>query len=630
MIVRLFFIFLLLLFSKFTLSVDSKYEFEGNKLELLLAKKNDNIIKFGLHFNLAKDWKIYWIYPGDSGSPPKLSFNNHENIKSVKISWPLPEEEYDKEVGLVSRIYKDEIIIPVELDIREISLEKNSIDIQVDFQICKEICIPISTNLSLEYPKINFYDEKNSNLIKKYEENIPTDFYDQKRIKLVGAFQKKNKILIELITNNKENIGSKNYAYLIGKNIPNYRNLESEVNGKRIFITLVSDEARILSNEKLVFYLSLNNKNYYLKTKIDNHNKPNINQKSLLFIILISFLGGVILNFMPCVLPILGLKITNFLKQAELRDPLVLRFSSIYISLGIIFTFFLFALITIIFKFIGISIGWGIQFQEPIFLFFLIIILFLFSLNLFGLFNFTLPNFKTNFIRDNNSIRKSIFLNNFLTGVVSTLLATPCTAPFVGTAVTLALSQANYLTILIFFMMSLGKSLPYLLFSIKPNIIKSFPRPGKWMIYIKYTFGIFFIISIFWLGGLLKNHYKEDNQNYSDTWVSFDKKKIQSLITNKIPVLLDITAEWCITCQINKKIVLDNKEIIDILKEKEVIRMRADWTLPNGDILAMLKEYDRYGIPFNIIFTEKYPEGIIFNEFLTKKNFLDVLNKSLL
>ena len=180
--------------------------------------------------------------------------------------------------------------------------------------------------------------------------------------------------------------------------------------------------------------------------------------------------------------------------------------------------------------------------------------------------------------------------------------------------------------------MGFGKSFPYLIFVMKPNIINFFPKPGKWMVYMKFVFGFLFILSIFWLVSILINHYsssKKYNPLKENGWVEFKHNEVKEFVKNGQPVIVDITAKWCITCKINKKNVLDNKEIIKILEEKNIKRFRGDWTLPDEEILNYLKYYGKFGIPFNIIYTEKYKDGVIFSEILTKKNFLNTLRSAL-
>ena len=633
MIVRVFFILISILFFKNSYCLDNKYEFENNTVELILSEKINNSVKFGLYFKLDKDWKIYWIFPGDAGSPPMISSTQKGYIQNLKVSWPLPHEDYDKKARLTTRVYKNEIILPVKMTINEDLVENNKVPVKLEFQICKDICIPITTSLFLDYPDKNYVDKKSQSLLKVYENKVPQNLLKQSKFKLKSIKNIDNKIFIKI--SSEEDILIKNsniFAYVIGEKIPTYRNLSSNIEKNEISIILISESISDVSDKDMTVFLSIDEENYYIESslKLENNSKNVINNNTLT-IIIISFIGGFILNFMPCVFPILGLKITKFLKQIEVGDPLKLKLSSFYVCLGIIFTFLILAIITIIFKTMGISFGWGIQFQEPIFLYFLILVLLVFSLNLFGVFNIKMPKINFSYLSDTKKNNTNIFFSNFFTGIISTILSTPCTAPFVGTAVSIALSQGNYITVLIFLFMGLGKSFPYLLFVMKPNIINSFPRPGKWMVYMKFIFGFLFIISIFWLISLLINHYsssKKYNPLKENGWIEFKHNEVKELVKNGQPVIVDITAKWCITCKINKKNVLDNKEIIKILEEKNIKRFRGDWTLPDEEILNYLKYHGKFGIPFNIIYTENYKDGIMFSEILTKKNFLNTLSRA--
>ena len=211
---------------------------------------------------------------------------------------------------------------------------------------------------------------------------------------------------------------------------------------------------------------------------------------------------------MPCVLPVLGIKINNLLKQVETRNKSVVKISSLYVSLGIISMFFIFSLAAIFLRSIGMNLGWGMQFQSPYFLIFLICLLLLFTVISFDLIkiNFIQKYMKIGFL-EKQIFKNNIFISNFFTGVLSTLLATPCTAPLVGTAISFALSQSYFLSILVFVLMGLGKSLPYLIFIVKPNILWYFPKPGVWTKYIKTFIGLLLIISLVWLSSLLLKHY---------------------------------------------------------------------------------------------------------------------------
>ena len=267
------------------------------------------------------------------------------------------------------------------------------------------------------------------------------------------------------------------------------------------------------------------------------------------------------------------------------------------------------------------------QFQEPGFLIFLILVLLIFLINLLGLFSFFPSRIFGKAIKIGEKFSKAgLFWSNFSTGIISTILATPCTAPFVGTAVSFALSQNYLFTFLIFISMGIGKSLPYFIFIFKPNIIHYFPKPGPWMNFIKYFFAGLLLLTILWLGNITYNNLSKsyDNQiNIENDWEEFSKIKLENYINEDRLIFLDITADWCVTCQVNKKTVLEDKDVLKLFKENDIVLLRADWTFPSNEILDFLKSHNKYGIPFNIFYSKNHRSGYLFKELLFKEAFLE-------
>ena len=175
--------------------------------------------------------------------------------------------------------------------------------------------------------------------------------------------------------------------------------------------------------------------------------------------------------------------------------------------------------------------------------------------------------------------------------------------------------------------MAIGKSLPYLIFIAYPQIIYFFPKPGRWFFYLKYFFAFLLMITILWLINILLS-----KENYSnDSWEKFESTKINEYLSKGDSVFVDITAEWCLSCAVNKKLVLDQKDIKELFKKEGIKTLRADWTNRDNNILEFLKTYNKYGIPFNILYTPDIPKGFIFSEILTKnqiENAIDSYIKS--
>ncbi|MDA9558866.1 protein-disulfide reductase DsbD family protein [Alphaproteobacteria bacterium] len=632
------YILFIYIFSLEVLSIETKsYNYEDNKVKILLIEKKQNSLHLGLDFNLSKGWKIYWKYPGDSGMPPSVSLENKHIKNNITIRWPFPKELYEKSADITTRIYENHIIFPVYLELNDRKkVKSNILKVKVDFQICKDLCIPISTVLEIELPKNDFFSKKNYNLTKEFEKNVPKhlELLENNKNSLITIH---NKELLIRLQKNIFNINKQKdflvKAFFHNEKISTLRLKKVKESNKEITLTFIGEKslkAINLSSSKSLVFLKINNTSYYWKQDYANSSKVNTNFFKILTIIIGAFLGGAILNFMPCVLPVLGLKINSFLKQIEVNNKRKIRLSCLSLVLGITFTFLLFSIFATILRILGKSVGWGMQFQNPIFLLAIIVILILFIMNLLGFFNIKVPVFINNFLFKNMVTKhNNMYLKNFFLGIFSTILATPCTAPFVGSAVSIALTQNYFITFLIFFTMAMGKSFPYIIFIFYPGVINFLPKPGKWLKHIKYFFAFLLFITLFWVVNLLyainKSHIKDDEIK---SWEKFNFSKLEGYIKDDITVFVDVTAKWCITCAVNKKLVLDNKEIVELLDKNNVKLVRADWTLKNENILIYLKKYNKFGVPFNILYSKNFPEGHIFNELLTKSQVKKALNKT--
>ena len=363
---------------------------------------------------------------------------------------------------------------------------------------------------------------------------------------------------------------------------------------------------------------------------IDKSNYSNysnfFNPDSILFFLFIAFIGGVVLNFMPCVFPVLSLKIYNVLSQQQenISDKTIKR-NFLATILGIIFSFFILSLLIVFLKKIGHNLGWGFQFQSPIFLFFMILILILFSLNLVDVFSIDIPIIFKKFLNRiiNLNKKSSEFFQNFFLGSFITILSTPCSAPFIGTAIGFAFVSPNQIIFLIFFCISLGLSSPYIILATKPQILSFLPKPGLWMRKFKYFLSLLLILTAIWLSKTLLiqiNTISNDSKN--NNWINFDTIKLSELINENNIVFVDITADWCLTCFYNKKTVLDRKKVKNIFETYDVKKIRGDLTKPNKEIDEYINSFGRFGIPFNVIYSSSAPQGILLPEVLTVQNLL--------
>ena len=408
----------------------------------------------------------------------------------------------------------------------------------------------------------------------------------------------------------------------------------------------------------------------YFAIELERYDEKS-NLKEILLYVLISLAGGFILNFMPCVLSILSLKILSFIKVKN-HSPVALKHSVFYTILGIISFFILLAIVTIIFKAIGINIGWGMHFQSPTFIMILITILLIMAGNLWGDFEFNLPPRFASYLLSMNIDNKLI--SSYFNGLLIAVLSTSCTAPFLSTAIAYSMTQESIYILLYYFFIGLGMSIPYILLFANLNLLKCIPKPGKWTIKLKKFFAMIFIANVVWLLFILSNqvklssilifigfivilkkvlmitygyfnnssnryyaailfcilllfsinlvvrydsHVKEEEVIINNKWKVFDLQLIAMEIAKNNLVFVEVTADWCATCKLNKILVLDHKSVYEVFEKHNVRLFRADYTQNNDMIFKFLKKNNRYGIPLYIIYGPGNKQGLILSEILT-------------
>ena len=637
---------------------------------------NKGSIYLGLQYKLQGGWKTYWKSPGDGGFPQNINWNSSINIKNFEILWPTPNEF--NILGLKSLGYQNEVIFPIKLSIIDLSKEIKII-LDINYLVCKDICIPGNAKLSLVIPpgKANttkyFFDiEKslsqvpNKNLnISDIEEIIAKAYLYNNDVSIIINAKSKNKFI------NPKFFLDSEFGLPVQNPILKYSSNSKEIEAKFLF------KKELINKEKFnLSFLLINNNNIAFEfldiIEVEKNVTSNIQFTSFIYFFIIAFIGGLILNFMPCVLPVLSIKLLSILKVSN--DKKLIRRSFIMTAIGIVTSFIMLGLFAILLKTMGINVGWGMQFQQPVFLMVIGTILFIFMLNLFDFIEFKTPNFV-----NNSSVFKNSFNSNFkdfFNGFFATILATPCSAPFVGTAITIAFTQAYLVLLGIFAFMGLGMSFPYISIFFFPRLISFLPKPGYWMKVLKFILGLLLLCTLIWVGLLLLNHFNYlfilitilimiifslsmiflnqkkfigiillitffilpvyfnfnyDSELNESKWDNFSLSKIENFIKDDKIVFVDITADWCITCQFNKFNIINSKEIQDIFITNDIKLIKGDWTKPNEDIEAFLNSYNKFGIPFNIIYSKSYPKGIILSELLTNKeiiNNIEIIKKN--
>ena len=369
---------------------------------------------------------------------------------------------------------------------------------------------------------------------------------------------------------------------------------------------------------------------------------------TFLYIVLLAFMGGVILNFMPCVLPVLSLKLMSLSSGRSLKK------SSFYTFLGILISFMILGLFAVFLKASGEAFQLGIQFQNPYFLIFMIIVMFFFTANLWGRFEVG-----QNFIYRIPAVSQESPIGDIWNGFIAVFLATPCTAPFLGGALSYALSQSYHEILGIFLVMALGFSLPYILFFLLPSAWIRLPKPGIWMKYLKTILGmgmyltslwllwifsdyipypcllmvfpflilfpyrfIFLITVISFIGFSIVSLYWESQKHKVDF---LEEHQIVQLIDEKRPIILKVTAKWCVTCKILEKKLFSDQHVLSF----DPIILSADWTRPNEKIRVYLQSKMRSGIPLFVIYGPKAKQGIVLSEYPNVEEVVNSFKKAL-
>jgi thiol:disulfide interchange protein len=392
-----------------------------------------------------------------------------------------------------------------------------------------------------------------------------------------------------------------------------------------------------------------------------------------------AFLGGLLLNLMPCVLPVIALKIFGFTQQAG-QDPKRVFKLGLAFTVGV-FTFFLgLAAAVIGLKAAGSGLNWGFQFQNPWILVGLISAVFIFGLNLLGVFEITLAS-GTNAKLSQLSGQHG-YGGAFLHGMFTTLLGTSCTAPYLGVTLGFAVSQPAPSVLLIFLTIASGMSLPYLILTANTSLLKFLPKPGMWMERLKQGMGFImlavavWLLSVLgesrgigalsgtcayllllgvgcWLLGVLQTrlvalvltivlggagfHFflrepltqtpSQLKVDATGDWVPFSPERLAAERSAGRPVFLDFTADWCLNCKVNERLTLSKPEVMEAFKKAGVLLMKADWTNGDKTITAELNRFNRVGVPFYLLYPPNSGEPVIFPELLTPSMMIEALGK---
>ena len=616
-------------------------------------------IPIGLWITLDKGWHSYWKYPGESGKPLKVKWDLPKGSTLSDLQWPIPERFH---IGSFTNfIYKDHVLLISELSLPP---KKQNLKITADVEwfICKEVCVPIHKNIQLNVSiqkeeKIkpfwkNTFNTWSKNVPKKIDRKNKLHIKDKEWTALISTEQRLK--LIDIFPLSKNTFSPKKSKILSTNNYQHSFTIQPK---KTLSISPTKNIKALAifeSNEGKLGYI------YTFTGKT----------KNIFWFLLLAFLGGLILNFMPCVLPIVFLKFTNILEQSKQKISHIIL-SNLAYTAGVISSFVLLALLVVLLKKGGQSIGWGFQMQSPYFLLSIIFLFTLISFNFMGWFSLSLPSIPF-FHRGKNLFK------HFLTGILSTTAASPCTVPFMGASIGFAFSSSTFHIIMIFLFLGIGLSFPYLLLSLFPRWMTYIPTPGKWSHKLKYFMAFPMLATSVWLIHLfnqlqnqklftllsclllltfsfwLVNSFKRrqwltwisrliisvalifpffdlhrGTAKEGISWEAFSQKKMEFILSEEKSLFINFTADWCLTCKFNEEVTFKNKKVIQFFVDNNIQSLKGDWSNKNPEISSILEEYNRSGIPFYLYFPPKSSKSsaIVLPELLTPHILLKHLSK---
>lgn len=666
----------ILLISPLTFGAQSKVEKRDHVLVSLISEYDqidrEAQFKIGLKFVIAKDWHIYWKNPGDSGTAPKVTWNNPENIKISGFKWPTP--KIFPIPPLANYGYEKEVIFPMDVSFRG---DKFEIEGEVEWLVCKVECIPGQAKLNLSLP---IGQEKLSNAhsleISKYLSQNPIHAHD---IELSLDQDDKN---FYLSFSSKElNLSSFEKFYFFPHNGTYIAHAEPQGvswDDNDLVLTAKKSDYLVEAPTLIAGVLELEKKGEpRLSFEVVSQGRVKTKNLSIWMALLFAFLGGLILNLMPCVFPVISIKILGFVDSSQKTNTQISAHGWAY-TFGVLTSFLILSGLLVLLRSLGQSLGWGFQLQSPYFISFMVILFYLIALNLFGMFEVG-----ENLVGIGAKIsREKSYAGSFFTGVLATLVATPCTAPFMGSALGFAITLPPTLSILIFLMLGFGMAFPYLILCYFPRWIRKLPKPGPWMATFKEILAFPMLLTVLWLlwvlsfqaqmevvlyillfllaltfaiwslkkfkksivkwilflssllssGFLLIHNLSESSpqgtQKQDEVWVPYSEEVLAKYREEGTPVFVDFTAAWCITCQVNKRVVLNTDDIQLAFKNAGVILMKADWTNKDPVITKALESFDRNSVPLYVLYTKnKNEKPFILPEILTKDIVLNNLKK---
>ena len=634
-------------------------------------------LKVALHLIHEPHWHTYWINAG-TGYPTKLTWQLPEGWTASDIEWPAPIVLKDHTGAVTGNGYDGDLLLPVVLTPPATFKTGDPVILKANAEwlMCNETCVPGSADVSITLPVSNETPRIDSQWAAAFAQiPLPQTTPSWK----IAASQKGKTITLSLTG---VHTPLPNPHFFSTDGLIQYDEPQSiSTTADSISLLLPVSPSFEGKPNKLVGVLTYGEatsqrRGLSIETELKAAAAGSVSSAttSLLPTLLLALIGGLILNLMPCVFPVIGIKIIGFVNQSG-ADRRKITIHGLVFSLGVLASFWALATLLAVLRAGGSQLGWGFQLQSPAFVFILAGVMLVFALSMSGVFEFALR--ATSVGSDLQS--KSGYTGSFLTGILATVVATPCSAPFLAPALGAALALSTAASFTIFTAIAIGLSTPYLLLSIFPGAVKILPRPGMWMetfkqamafplyatvgylvwvlagqvsdsgllnaligltaiamaawLYGRYTapgskparvrFG--FIGGAVLLGtGALLGWPRAVAAN-DIVWEKWSPAAVASAQQAGKTIYVDFTARWCATCQANKRLVFGSSEVKQLFHNRGVVTLKGDWTNHDPAITAELAKYSRSAVPFNLIYKPGATEPVALPELLTAATVLSAL-----
>jgi thiol:disulfide interchange protein DsbD len=659
----------------------------------------------GLYFKLEPGWHVYWKNAGDSGEPPRMKWTLPDGISAGPLQFPVPKR---LPLGpLMDFGYEDEVLFPFQLKVAPSAKSSPAVlHAKVDWLVCREVCIPGKAELEATRPVTNQASkaatvEPDATLYARLGNRLPQSPPSAFK---AGFEPTATGFRLTLITSQKETQAS---FFPADQNVldnPAPQKLTPKAKG--LTLDLKKDANLTTNPGQLRGVLELSNGRAYeiaapagapaaaVDTEpgetaatntagpANSAPSPSTNRQAstpgLVRIVGLAFLGGLILNLMPCVFPVLFLK-GLALMQSGAEERHRLRTHGLVYTAGILVSFWVLVAVLLGLRSAGGRLGWGFQFQSPVFLSLMAGLLFFLALSLAGQFEIGLSLTSAG----GSLAAKQGYTGSFFTGVLAVIVATPCTAPFMGVAIGYALAQPGAVTFAVFTALALGLAAPYAALTLQPAWTRILPKPGAWMELLRQGISVPIFATVIWLAWVLANAYgaavlaallvgflliaiagwflgrwpaqrwstiiaalilvgfiglstwapknlaaaAPSSSARSGEWEPWSAETVSRYQSQGRPVFVDFTASWCLSCQVNERVALTTPEVRKAFADANVALLRADWTQHDEAIAQTLASLGRNGVPVYALYVPGEASPRLLPEVLTPGIVTDALNK---